>query len=73
MVLGTEQLYIIDNKCVKLTEQLVLKPHHWTRQKNGKPHHGKGGRGGGVEEKNLADRASKEYEWLITSTGVLYN
>jgi len=51
---------------------LVLKPYHCTRQKNEKLHHGKGG-GGAVEAKNLAGRASKEYEWLITSTGVLYN
>lgn len=71
MALGTEQLYIIDNKCVKLTEQLVLKPHHRTRQQNEKLHHWKGG--GGVEAKNLAGRASKEYERLITSKRVLYN
>jgi hypothetical protein len=53
---------------------LVLKPYHCNRQKNEKLHHGKGGGGGGgVEAKDLAGRASKEYEWLITSTGVLYN
>jgi hypothetical protein len=53
---------------------LVLKPHHRTRQKNEKLHHRKGGGGGGeVEAKNLAGTASKEYEWLITSTGVLHN
>jgi len=46
-----------------------LKPHHRTREKNKKLHHGKGG-GGGVETKNLGGRASK---WLITSTGVLHN
>jgi hypothetical protein len=47
-VLGKEQLYINDNKCVKLTEQLVLKPNHRTRQKNEKLRYGKGG-GSGVE------------------------
>jgi len=54
---------------------LVLKPHHHTRQKNEKHHHGKGGGGGGggVETQNLGGRASKVYEWLITSTGALHN
>jgi hypothetical protein len=47
--LGTAQLYILDKKCVKLTQQLVLNPHHYTREEDEKFCHGQGGRevGGG--------------------------